>query len=47
MAINQKNIKPGQQDDFLRIQDLLYNQRPADTAQSAPVSTPDKDPAKK
>lgn len=24
MAINQKNIKPGQQDDFLRIQDLLY-----------------------
>ena len=24
MAINQKNVKPGQQDDFLRIQDLLY-----------------------
>ena len=24
MAINKKNIKPGQQDDFLRIQDLLY-----------------------
>ncbi len=24
MAINQKNIKPGPQDDFLRIQDLLY-----------------------
>ncbi|WP_287564831.1 polysaccharide biosynthesis tyrosine autokinase [Parabacteroides sp.] len=24
MAINQKNIKPGQQDDFLWIQDLLY-----------------------
>lgn len=24
MAINQKNIKPGQSDDFLRIQDLLY-----------------------
>ena len=25
MAINQKNIKPGQQDDFLRIQDLLLS----------------------
>lgn len=24
MTVNQKNIKPGQQDDFLRIQDLLY-----------------------
>ena len=24
MAINQKNTKPGQPDDFLRIQDLLY-----------------------
>lgn len=23
MAINQKNIKPGQQDDFLRIQELV------------------------
>ena len=24
MAVNQKNTKPGQPDDFLRIQDLLY-----------------------
>ena len=24
MTVNQKNVKPGQQDDFLRIQDLLY-----------------------
>ena len=24
MTVNQKNTKPGQQDDFLRIQDLLY-----------------------
>lgn len=24
MTINQKNTKPGQQNDFLRIQDLLY-----------------------
>ena len=24
MTINQKNTKPGQQDDFLRIQDLFY-----------------------
>ena len=24
MTVNQKNIKPGQLDDFLRIQDLLY-----------------------
>ena len=24
MTVNQKNIKPGQQYDFLRIQDLLY-----------------------